>query len=234
MTAGSECKECPAGTYNDERYASSESDCKGCSVGKYSSETLQKDETSCTECPVGTYGDQTASTKCNNCPVGQFNSETGQSGCSDCPAGTFGDEEALSSCKVCPVGQFTIEEGTDSENDCVPSESLPCHTIDSTYTNALCVQTCYLDGAWDEAVCSYNIKDDSDNYNVDVMCVCAHEDDVSPAGCDTLVTRLDCAKEQSNLNISTVDGYREFHNRCHREDGTEPLRQYCMQCCEDY
>lgn len=137
---------CPAGRYQTQEGASSESDCLYCPVGKYQSQSGKNECISCD--PRKVTGVLTGATNCNFATCSNGYLSEGRANCEKCPEGhylnyTGGDstcKQCLAqlprsdgtscyrclpgrhrgSCSVCPVGRYT---GWESE---VLTECRPC------------------------------------------------------------------------------------------------------------
>jgi hypothetical protein len=96
-----ECKKCPAGTFNDIQYIyGNTGGCKPAQLGMYSDIPGSRYGKSC---PIGTYADKEGLTQCKSCPPGQTTEIAGREKSSDCglPIGTVCDRDSMCATKCC-------------------------------------------------------------------------------------------------------------------------------------
>ena len=101
-----QCRTCPAGWFSPNSISS----CKDCTAGTYQNEDVNP-LWSCKNCGPGQYTPETKTEKCTNCGAGKYQSESGldvggSSVCINCPSGYYGPNEGLSSCQAFPPGKY--------------------------------------------------------------------------------------------------------------------------------
>eukprot|EP00494_Astrolonche_serrata_P002772 UN02778 len=69
-----DCLNCPAGTFNDEKKSGV---CLLCEPGKYSLEGSMK----CSECPLGKHSENNGAEECETCPNGSYTNSSGSTEC---------------------------------------------------------------------------------------------------------------------------------------------------------
>ena len=116
VLGSTQCKDCPAGTYNaNVTSATSASVCIPCELGTYSSTPGATSAATCVPCQKGYYSDSLGQTACTGCPLGTFSNATKATSaatCNDCDEGLFASSTASSTCSVCPMGSYTVAKKT--------------------------------------------------------------------------------------------------------------------------
>ena len=120
------CYECPIGFYDNLNNRS----CTSCGRGKYGILAKQLDENaSCTECDGGRYSDvdgyaSTGDVPCDACLPGQWSDLRGASkenACKNCEAGKYSSVQGASSkssCSDCNSGKYLDDVGSNHPEDC--------------------------------------------------------------------------------------------------------------------
>ncbi len=120
--AATGCRQCPAGTFNEDEGVGSIAGCILCSPGSFSRLSGALSATACASCPVGSASATAGSTGCTPCSVGFYADTPGSSQCTPCPSGTYSNTPSsptLSSCSPCAAGTYGPSSGQTSAG-CIP------------------------------------------------------------------------------------------------------------------
>jgi hypothetical protein len=101
-TSSDVCVPCPAGTYGNQKGATS---CRKCAAGRYSETVGATSITTCILCPKGTYSEEEGavnSDTCLDCPFGKYAENPGSDICLDCERQYITEDR--SQCLDCPPG----------------------------------------------------------------------------------------------------------------------------------
>uniref|UniRef100_A0A7S1KS87 Tyrosine-protein kinase ephrin type A/B receptor-like domain-containing protein n=1 Tax=Percolomonas cosmopolitus TaxID=63605 RepID=A0A7S1KS87_9EUKA len=138
--SGSSCELCPAGTFSQERGASSSATCQNCPVGHFSVAGASQ----CLKCDAGTYADTAGTATCKKCRGGTHSSAIGASSdsvCQDCPPGEYSYEGSVN-CLGCLRGSYAPNSGTETCSKCpkgtasseyAATNSSVCHECSAGY-----------------------------------------------------------------------------------------------------